>query len=241
MQRETMPILLCRILRQAATVNMLTVSITILMVTKVLLCSVKTASFSDMIKYRFISFSKGIMIMVNIDDEGRKGQIKDWLRKSHSTANYLLSLVNDILDMSKLQAGRVDLVREPLLVSTMIDERLCLPQMLEEIAVFIPISFLTDIDDIIPVHVNQRTVSPALTVFDIAVDDHFVLNGRDIAHTDHGKHPPLNGLIGMNHLIMVNIDDEGRKGQIKDWLRKSHSTAAVDREHMLFVCPFLGD
>lgn len=62
------------------------------------------------------------LIMVNIDDEGRKGQIKDWLRKSHSTANYLLSLVNDILDMSKLQAGRVDLVREPLLVSTMIDE-----------------------------------------------------------------------------------------------------------------------
>lgn len=62
------------------------------------------------------------LIMVNIDDEGRKGQIKDWLRKSHSTANYLLSLVNDILDMSKLQAGKVDLIHEPLLVSTMIDE-----------------------------------------------------------------------------------------------------------------------
>lgn len=62
------------------------------------------------------------LIMVHIDDEGHKGQIKEWLRKSQSTANYLLSLVNDILDMSKLQAGKVDIIKEPLLVSAMIDE-----------------------------------------------------------------------------------------------------------------------
>ena len=62
------------------------------------------------------------LIMVNIDDEGQKPQIKEWLQKSHSTANYLLSLVNDILDMSKLQAGKVDVMEEPMLVSAMIDE-----------------------------------------------------------------------------------------------------------------------
>lgn len=62
------------------------------------------------------------LIMGHIDDEGYKGQIKEWLRKSQSTANYLLSLVNDILDMSKLQAGKVDIIKEPLLVSAMIDE-----------------------------------------------------------------------------------------------------------------------
>ncbi|MCM1267218.1 MAG: ATP-binding protein [Bacteroidales bacterium] len=62
------------------------------------------------------------LIMVNIDDESQKPQIKEWLNKSHSTANYLLSLVNDILDMSKLQAGKVDIVNEPMLVSAMIDE-----------------------------------------------------------------------------------------------------------------------
>ncbi|MCM1123442.1 MAG: ATP-binding protein, partial [Eubacterium sp.] len=62
------------------------------------------------------------LIMVNIDDESQKPQIKEWLEKSHSTANYLLSLVNDILDMSKLQAGKVDIINEPMMVSAMIDE-----------------------------------------------------------------------------------------------------------------------
>ncbi|MCM1545332.1 MAG: ATP-binding protein [Ruminococcus sp.] len=62
------------------------------------------------------------LIMVNIDDESQKPQIKEWLNKSHSTANYLLSLVNDILDISKLQAGKVDVISEPMLISSMIDE-----------------------------------------------------------------------------------------------------------------------
>ena len=62
------------------------------------------------------------LIMVHIDDESQKPQIKEWLKKSNSTAKYLLSLVNDILDLSKLQAGKVSLINEPLLLTTLIDE-----------------------------------------------------------------------------------------------------------------------
>ncbi len=62
------------------------------------------------------------LIMANIDDEKQKPQIKEWLKKAHSTANYLLSLVNDILDMSKLQAGKVDIIKEPLSVEALVDE-----------------------------------------------------------------------------------------------------------------------
>ncbi|MEY8428014.1 ATP-binding protein [Lachnospiraceae bacterium 46-15] len=62
------------------------------------------------------------LLLANIDDDSQKPQIKEWLKKSHSTANYLLSLVNDVLDMSKLQAGKVDIINEPLSVPTLIDE-----------------------------------------------------------------------------------------------------------------------
>lgn len=62
------------------------------------------------------------LIMAHIDDDSEKLQIKEWLKKSNSTANYLLALVNDILDMSKLQAGKADILDEPLLVSSLVDE-----------------------------------------------------------------------------------------------------------------------
>ena len=61
------------------------------------------------------------LMMSRIGDPIQEEQVKDWLRKSHSTANYLLSLVNDVLDMSKLQAGKVDLINEPLLVEMLVD------------------------------------------------------------------------------------------------------------------------
>lgn len=62
------------------------------------------------------------LITVHIDDAGQKEQIREWLQKSDSTAHYLLSLVNDILDISKLQAGKIDLASEPLLVNDLVDE-----------------------------------------------------------------------------------------------------------------------
>ena len=62
------------------------------------------------------------LMMLHIDDEDQKAQMAEWLKKSHSTANYLLSLVNDILDLSKLQAGKVSLFNEPILLTELIDE-----------------------------------------------------------------------------------------------------------------------
>lgn len=61
------------------------------------------------------------MMMLNIDKEEQREQIKDWLYKSYGTANYILSLVNDVLDVSKLQAGKVELFMEPVMLETMID------------------------------------------------------------------------------------------------------------------------
>lgn len=55
---------------------------------------------------------------VCVDD---REKLLEYIRKSGDTAQYLLSLVNDILDMSKLQAGRFEMVNEPFDVADMLD------------------------------------------------------------------------------------------------------------------------
>lgn len=54
----------------------------------------------------------------NIDD---RAAMKDYVGKLGKAAHYLLSLVNDILDVSKLQAGKVELDCQPFNINSAID------------------------------------------------------------------------------------------------------------------------
>ncbi|MDO4166107.1 MAG: ATP-binding protein [Eubacteriales bacterium] len=54
----------------------------------------------------------------NIDD---RDKMKEYLQKASHAAQYLLALVNDILDMSKLQAGKVDLHIAPANLDMILD------------------------------------------------------------------------------------------------------------------------
>lgn len=65
----------------------------------------------------------GLLHLLERDiDRGEEREImKGRLAKAHDTAIYLLALVSDILDMSKLQSGKVELVNRVISVEQMID------------------------------------------------------------------------------------------------------------------------
>lgn len=60
------------------------------------------------------------LIASHVEERDRLPQVRDWLGKSRSLAEYLLSLLNDILDMSKLQAGKIDVVNARFSITDMI-------------------------------------------------------------------------------------------------------------------------
>lgn len=62
------------------------------------------------------------LITTHLGEQERLPQIRDWLMKSRSLADYLLSLLNDILDMSKLQAGKIDIASQPFSIEAMLDD-----------------------------------------------------------------------------------------------------------------------
>lgn len=62
------------------------------------------------------------LISKNIDNHEKLGQIKAWLSKSKILADYLLALLNDILDMSRLRAGHVDLASKKFSISKMMHD-----------------------------------------------------------------------------------------------------------------------
>ena len=63
----------------------------------------------------------GEMLLEEAEDLGQAGFIPD-LQKIHAAAKHLLALINDILDLSKIEAGKMDLYYETFDVAPMIQD-----------------------------------------------------------------------------------------------------------------------
>jgi signal transduction histidine kinase/DNA-binding response OmpR family regulator len=61
------------------------------------------------------------MLMEDAEDEGNEEAAGD-LKKIHSAGKHLLALINDVLDLSKIEAGKMDLYVESFAIPAMVDE-----------------------------------------------------------------------------------------------------------------------
>ena len=61
------------------------------------------------------------MLMEDAEDEGNEAAVGD-LKKIHSAGKHLLALINDVLDLSKIEAGRMDLYLESFEIPAMVGE-----------------------------------------------------------------------------------------------------------------------
>jgi len=61
------------------------------------------------------------MLIEEAEDDGDESAIED-LKRIHAAGSHLLSLINDVLDLSKIEAGRMEVVLDTFPVSELIDE-----------------------------------------------------------------------------------------------------------------------
>jgi len=61
------------------------------------------------------------MLMEDAEDDGNEEAAGD-LKKIHSAGTHLLSLINDVLDLAKIESGKMDLYLETFKVTGMVDE-----------------------------------------------------------------------------------------------------------------------
>ena len=71
------------------------------------------------------------MLQEDAEDEGQEDFIPD-LKKIHAAGKHLLSLINDILDLSKIEAGKVELLIEPFDLPDLVKEVVSTVQPLVE-------------------------------------------------------------------------------------------------------------
>jgi signal transduction histidine kinase len=121
----------------------------------------------------------------------------DYLGRILSNGERLLTLINDVLDLSKIEAGRLELVMEPFSPTELLGD---LRSQLQSLADAKSLAFVTSVDPRLP----KRMVSDRERLQQIAVN----LVSNAIKFTDSGKVDVHFGKAGPSHWEM-SVTDTG--------------------------------
>lgn len=155
-------------------------------------------------------------------------EAEDYLEKAESLSQFLLSIINDILDMSRIESGKVELAKEKVDIFALAEK---LRSMFETTVEDKGIKFILEVKDFTIRYVigDELRISQVLTNF-LSNSSKFTSAGGEIAVTFRQMH-----IVGDKVNVMMRVRDTG-KGMSPEFLSRifnpfEQETATTAKEH----------
>jgi signal transduction histidine kinase/CheY-like chemotaxis protein len=139
------------------------------------------------------------MLMEDAEDEGNEEAVSD-LKKIHSAGKHLLALINDVLDLSKIEAGRMDLYLEEFEIPAMVGE------------------VVSTIDAL--VKKNDNTLN-------VAVDPGLGAMRADVTKVRQGLFNLLSNAAKFTHEGVIRLVVKGEQQDGVDWVRMAVTDSGI--------------
>ncbi|MBW2271587.1 MAG: response regulator, partial [Deltaproteobacteria bacterium] len=139
------------------------------------------------------------MLMEDAEDEGNEEAASD-LRKIHSAGTHLLSLINDVLDLAKVEAGKMEVYLETFEVSRMVED------------------VVSTIDTLVKKNGNRLKVE---------VDEAIVEMRADVTKVRQALFNLLSNAAKFTHEGEIGLVVQGAQEDGLDWIRMSVSDSGI--------------
>ena len=139
------------------------------------------------------------MLLEDAEDEGNEAAADD-LKKIHSAGRHLLSLINDVLDLAKIEAGKMDIHLETFNVAGMVDE------------------VVTTIDTLVQKNGNR---------LQLEVDTAIGVMRADITKVRQALFNLLSNAAKFTHEGVIGLVVQGEQADGVEWIRMSVSDSGI--------------
>ena len=139
------------------------------------------------------------MLMEDAEDEGNEDAASD-LKKIHSAGTHLLSLINDVLDLAKIEAGKMDILLETFKVPGMVDD------------------VVSTIDTLVKKNGNR---------LEVEVDEAIGEMRADITKVRQALFNLLSNAAKFTHEGVIGLVVQGEHEDEVDWIRMSVSDSGI--------------